>query len=266
MAERAAIAFLCMSLCASAIYVVNDLSDAGTDRMHRSKFKRPFASGTLPHFAGLLIAPLAFASGILLSLLLPRPATVVLLMYAALALAYTFWLRQKLLADVIALSLLYAMRIVEGGTAMCVLVSPWLLAFSLFLLLSFAFSKRVTEMLQSTSSIRSLPGRGYLVSDTPIIASLGTASGCLACLVLSFYINGDAAYKLYPHPEWLWFLVPLLLYWIGRFWVLTMRGEMRDDPILFVLKDSVTRISLACGAIIVTLAMTTPSGIPGIIE
>lgn len=265
-ATHAIVALVCMSFCASAIYVVNDLADVNSDRRHHSKRNRPIASGALSRSAGLFVAPLTFASGILLSLLLPRTATLILLVYAALSLAYTFWLKQKLIADVIALSLLYAIRIVEGGAAVSIPVSPWLLAFSLFLLLSFAFSKRVTEMLRNTTLIRSLPGRGYLVSDTSIVASLGVASGYLACLVLSFYISNKDIYALYPHPGWLWLMVPLLLYWIGRFWVLTMRGQMPDDPILFVVNDFVTRVSLICGAVVVFLAMKGSSGIPGITE
>ncbi len=267
MVAHAAVAFCCMSLCASAIYVVNDLFDLDSDREHSSKKSRPFASGALPFSAGLLIAPSLFAGGIILSLVLPGMAALILLIYTLLSLAYTFWLKRKLLADVVVLSLLYAMRILEGGAAVRVLVSPWLLAFALFLLLSFAFSKRVTEMIQGASStLMQLAGRAYLVTDLFTVTALGIGSGYLACLVLSLYINNDSVYRLYPHPGWLWLLVPLLLYWIGRFWVLTTRGEMFADPILFVLKDQVTRVALICGAIILILAMKLPSGIPGITE
>jgi 4-hydroxybenzoate polyprenyltransferase len=266
-AGSTAIAFVCMSLCASGIYVVNDLSDLDADRAHPIKQNRPFASKTLPLSAGLLIAPLLLAAGLSLSLCLPGTATVILFVYVALSLTYTFWLKQKLLADVVVLSLLYALRIVEGGTAASIPLSPWLLAFSLFLLISIAFSKRVTEMLRSAASARAdLAGRGYLITDTPTLASLGMASGYLACLVLSLYINNDRIYKLYSHPGWLWLLVPLLLYWIGRFWVLTTRGQMHDDPILFVLNDVVTRFALLCGTILLILAIRGPSGIPGITE
>lgn len=267
MLARAAVAFACMSLCASAIYVVNDVVDLDSDRGHRSKRNRPFASGALPLSAGLLIAPLLFADGILLSLLLPKMATVLLLFYAVLSLAYTFWLKQKLLADVLTLSLLYTIRILEGGTAASIPVSPWLLAFSLFLLLSFAFSKRVTEMIQAAGSEQAnLPGRAYQVSDTRTVTGLGIGSGYLACLVLTLYINNETVYRLYPHPAWLWLLVPLLLYWIARFWVLTTRGCISDDPIVFVFKDRVTYGTFFCGTIVLLLAMKFPFGIPGIAE
>jgi hypothetical protein len=141
------------------------------------------------------------------------------------------------------------------------------LGFSLFLFISFAFSKRVAEMIRASGSTRRrLPGRSYLVDDIPTIACLGALSGYLACLVLSFYINSSVVYPLYRHPVWLWLLLPLMLYWVGRIWVLTMRGQMSDDPIIFVFKDTATRWTLFAAGVILLLATKCPFGIPGIGE
>lgn len=264
---KAVVAFFSMSFCASAIYVWNDLADLGSDRSHPVKRNRPFASGELSIPVGLLLAPLLLVGGLGLSLLLPWTATVVLLVYAVLATAYTFWLKRKLLADVVALALLYTVRMIEGGTATSLLVSPWLLAFSLFLFTSLAFSKRVAEMLSvSGSGQLGVAGRGYFAPDTTMLASLGSASGYLACLVLSFYINSDAVRELYAHPAWLWLLLPLLLYWIGRIWIITIRGRMTEDPVLFLLKDRHTQIAILWGGLILWLAMKCPFGIPGVLE
>src|SRR5262249_33335772 len=225
---RATVAFSALSLCASAVYIVNDLADLESDRRHPTKRNRPFASGELAISAGLLMAPLLLGTGILVSFLfLPKAAFAVLLVYAAMSTTYTFWLKRKLLADVITLALLYTLRIVEGGAATSILVSPWLLAFAVFLFVSLAFSKRVAEMIRiAESDQNATPGRGYFTPDTATLASLGTASGYLACLVMSLYISSNDIGKLYAHPDWLWLLLPLLLYWIGRIWILTMRGRM----------------------------------------
>jgi 4-hydroxybenzoate polyprenyltransferase len=213
------------------------------------------------------MVPLLLGLGVCLSLFLPKMATEVLLIYTALATAYTFWLKRKLLADVVTLALLYTVRIVEGGTATSLLVSPWLLAFSLFMFISLAFSKRVAEMLRvSATDHHDAPGRGYFVPDTATLASLGSVSGYLACLVLSFYINSDSVRKLYFHPGWLWLLLPLLLYWVGRIWILTMRGKMYDDPIIFMFKDLHTHFTVFLGGIILLLAARCPFGIPGVLE
>jgi 4-hydroxybenzoate polyprenyltransferase/phosphoserine phosphatase len=264
---KATIAFIAMSLSASSIYVINDLADIETDRNHEVKRRRPFASGDLSIPIGLVLGPLLFALGICVSLALPKTATMVLLFYAALSLTYIFWLKQRLLADVIVLSLLYTVRIMLGGTATSILVSPWLLAFSLFLFLSLAFGKRVTEMLHVTVAEQGgASGRAYLSADTTIIASFGAVSGYIACLVLSFYISSDSVRLLYPHPAWLWLMLPPLLYWIGRMWLKTMRRRMSDDPILFVARDFATYVTLIVIVVALLLAMTCPFGIPGIAE
>lgn len=264
---NAVITFFSLSLCASSIYVINDISDLDSDRRHHSKRNRPIASGALSIPAGLLLACASLCGGILLSLFLNPISTLVVLTYTAISFAYTFWLKQKLLADVLTLAILYAMRIIAGGTATSIPLSTWLVAFSLFFFLSLAFSKRVAEMIRVGASSRDgLVGRGYLVMDTQIVGSLGATSGYLACLVMSLYINSDAVHKLYAHPDWLWLLLPLLLYMIGRLWVLTMRGRMTDDPILFVLRDAATYWVLVAGVLVFLAATKLPFGVPGLGE
>jgi 4-hydroxybenzoate polyprenyltransferase/phosphoserine phosphatase len=260
-------ACLAMCSCASGIYIINDLADIDSDRRHPFKRRRPFANGELPIATGLIMAPLLVGGGIALSLLLPWNATLILLSYVGLSTAYTYWLKEKLLADVITLAALYTIRIIMGGVAGGLLVSPWFLSFSLFLFISLAFIKRVTEMIQlSTREQKNAAGRGYYVSDTTTLAMLGIASGFLSCLVLSLYINGDSVRRLYAYPEWLWLLVPLLLYWIGRLWITTMRGQMTDDPIVYLFKDRRTYATIVFGGLILLLAKTMVSGIPGVLK
>ena len=264
---QAVLAFLSMSFCASSVYVVNDLSDVESDRRHHSKQRRPFASGELPIPVGLLMAPLLAAGGIALSLMLPPMATAILLCYVLLSAAYTYWLKQKLLADVITLAGLYTLRIIEGGAATSLLVSPWLLMFSLFLFLSLAFIKRVAEMIHLAGTTQhGAAGRGYFVEDTGTLANLGIASGFLSCLVLSLYISSESVRQLYTHPAWLWVLVPLLLFWVSRLWVITMRGAMTDDPIVYLSKDTRTYATIALSIMILMLATSSPVGIPGVLE
>src|SRR5215475_12332296 len=131
-----------MRICASSVYVMNDLADISSDREHPSKRNRPFASGELSIAVGLVLGPLLWILGIFLSLFLSKGAMLVFLVYSLLAIAYTFFFKRKLVADVIVLALLYTIRIIAGGVATLLAVTPWLLAFSLFLFLSLAFSKR----------------------------------------------------------------------------------------------------------------------------
>lgn len=238
-----ALAFLAFGFCASGVYVLNDLLDLDADRRHPRKRGRPFAAGELRIAYGLVAAPLLALAGFALALLLAPAFAAVLLGYYALTLAYSLRLKRIVMLDVIVLAALYTVRIVAGGVATATPLSFWLLAFSMFLFLSLALLKRHTELVAVLGEGgERASGRGYDVSDLPLLQSLGGASGYLAVLVFALYINSAASEMLYRHPQLLWLLCPLLLYWISRAWMLAHRGGMHDDPVVFAATD---RISLA---------------------
>ena len=65
----------------------------------------------------------------------------------------------------------------------------------------------------------------------------GVASGFLAVLVSALYINSAKVQALYPYPAILWLVSPILLYWVSRIWLITHRGGMHDDPVVFAAGD-----------------------------
>jgi len=246
----ALMAFFAFSFCASSIYVLNDLVDLSSDRQHRSKRNRPLASGALsiPEGIALSVASLALAITLAVGFVNPRFVWV-LLGYVALTTAYTFVLKQKMIVDVLALASLFTYRVVAGGVAVDVKLSPWLLAFSIFFFTSLAFVKRYSELIQiKGSGGQSLKGRNYVPADIPIITSAGPAAGLLAVLVFALYINSPAMVVYYSRPEALWGICLVLVYWIMRIWFLAARDKMHDDPVLFAVRD---KISLAAGALVV---------------
>jgi 4-hydroxybenzoate polyprenyltransferase len=246
----AAMAFLSFSFCASSIYVLNDLVDLPSDRQHRSKCKRPLAAGTLSIPAGVALSVASLAVAMALAAALVNPTFVlVLLGYVVLTTAYTFVLKQKMIVDVLTLASLFTYRVLAGGVAVDVSLSPWLLAFSIFFFTSLAFVKRYAELIQIKGDpTQSLKGRNYVPADLPIIASAGPAAGLLAVLVFALYINSPAMVMYYSRPEALWGVCLILVYWIMRIWFLAARDQMHDDPVLFAVKD---KISLAAGALVV---------------
>lgn len=242
------LAFIAFGLCASSVYVLNDLLDLSADRQHPSKRERAFASGRLPLLTGLLLIPLLLAAAFTLAAsALPGAFLAALGAYYLLTLAYSLRLKRYMMVDVIALALLYTLRIVAGAAAMGIALSFWILAFSMFMFLSLALVKRHSE-LTSTQALEPPPdlGRGYVPSDLATIASLGGSAGFMAVLVLALYINDLNAGAAYSHPQLIWLACPLLLYWVGRTWLLTRRGEMHDDPVVFAMRD---RTSLVVGAL-----------------
>ena len=244
---HALVAFLAFSLCASSVYLLNDLLDLPHDRAHARKRHRPFASGAIP----LTQAPLAIAicllGGAALALTLPWRFVGMLAVYYACTTTYSFGLKRKPVWDVMMLALLYTMRVFAGSAATGIRISPWLLAFSMFLFFSLAVVKRQTELVQHLRSGRTekLSGRGYLPEDLGVLSAMAASSGYMAVLVLALYVNSPDVLALYHHPSALWILCPALLFWVSRVLMLAHRGLLHDDPVVFALRD---RISLGIGA------------------
>ena len=242
---RTIIAFMAFCCCASSGYLVNDMCDLAADRHHPSKRLRPFASGRLPLAYGFAMAPVLAFLGCTLAGLLSGLSLGILLLYFALAAAYSFSFKRDVLLDVFILASLYTLRIIEGGLAAAVPLSVWLLAFSMFLFLSLAFIKRYAELvIMHSVDGDQAKARGYELADKDLLVSTGTASGYAAVLVLSLYIASGSVKVLYSTHEVLWLVCPLLLYWVGYLWLVAHRGNMYHDPLVFAVRDRTSRILL----------------------
>lgn len=250
----ACIAFAAFCLSASSGYIVNDLLDLRSDRRHPLKRNRPFAAGTLPVAWGVAVAPGLLVVGLGLGLLLPRPVTLLLAGYFMVSLGYSWWLKRVLLVDVLVLAGLYTLRLHTGAVAVGVDLSFWLFALSMFLFLSLAMVKRYSELLAARALDGEAPGRSYRFFDLDALMSLGAASGYLSVLVLALYINSENVLELYTHPEVIWLLCPLLLYWISRIWLLARRGELHHDPLVFACRDPASWVVAALGVAVYLLA------------
>ncbi len=250
------LAFISFSLCASSVYVLNDLLDLPSDRLHPRKCDRPFASGTLPLIEGLLFCPLLLIFGFAIAFLwLPTGFWVALIGYSLLTLGYSFWFKSIVLLDALILAALYCLRIIGGAAATHLQPSFWLLAFFIFLFFSLALVKRYSELLVMRQQKRlTAQGRGYHVEDLIMLMGFGVASGVLSVLVFALYINSAKVKTLYNHPTILWLACPVLLYWISRIWLITHRGEMHDDPVVFAAKDRGSWLVAAIVGILIFIA------------
>jgi 4-hydroxybenzoate polyprenyltransferase len=252
---EALLGFFAFSLCASAVYLLNDISDIEGDRQHPRKRLRPFASGLIGIDKGLMLAVLLLVVGLIFGYLVSQLFFTCLLVYLVLTTAYTFGLKQLPLLDCILLAGLYTLRIIAGGVAVEIPVSFWLLAFSVFIFLSLAFVKRYAELdAQSQHGVLALKGRGYRVQDMPLVESLGLVSGFMAVLVLALYLNSDTVVSLYGAPQIIWCAVPIMLLWVSYVWLKTHRGEMHDDPIIFAIEDPVSLLIVFCMLLTFVLA------------
>jgi 4-hydroxybenzoate polyprenyltransferase len=239
----ATLALIAFCLCASGVYVLNDLWDLAADRRHPSKRLRPFASGRLPLTAGFVLAPLALGLSFALAVWLSWKVAAVIALYFVLTTTYSWRAKQVALLDVFFLAALYTLRLIAGHAATGIEFSFWLLAFSMFIFLSLALVKRFTELHGlRQQNLRDTRGRGYTTGDLDLVAMLGVASGFIAVLVMALYVHSQEVTILYQHPILLLLMCPLLLYWISRVWLIAHRGRMHDDPIVFALKDPVSYV------------------------
>lgn len=246
------LAFLAFSLVASSVYVVNDLLDLGADRAHPRKRNRPFASGSIPITHGAWLAPLLLMGGLAVAWPLGLNFVLVMLSYCAATLAYSLYIKRQVIADICTLAGLYTLRIVAGGVATGILLSVWLLAFAIFIFFALASVKRQAELVDSISANAIQVGRGYQADDLPLVAGMAMSSGYVSVLVLALYVNSPDVQELYSSPSALWGICFVLLYWISRMVMITQRGNMHDDPLVYAVKDPISRV---CFLIVVACAV-----------
>jgi len=251
------IAFISFSLCASSVYITNDLLDLESDRGHPRKKHRPFASARLPIALGVAIVPLLIGVSIVLGTIVGSEFLVVLLLYLLLTVAYSLVLKRVVLVDCLTLATLYTVRIIAGAAAVGVSLSFWLLAFSVFIFLSLALVKRYAELLvQAQEGKSAIHGRGYVVSDASLLQTLGVSSGYISALIMALYVHSEDVVSLYVQPMAIWLVLPILLFWVSWIWLKATRGEMHDDPIVFAIKDKVSLLVAALTAVVFVYAAT----------
>lgn len=244
--------FFSFSLLASGVYLVNDIADLEHDRAHPTKRRRPIAAGELSVGAAATAAVVLAVAAFGLAWSLPRTFMLVWPTYLALTTLYSFALKRVVVLDVMVLGALYTLRVVAGAAAVEVTLSRWFLAFAVFLFSSLAILKRMVESLGlEARDGEVLAGRGWTVRDIPVLLGFGAACSVASALVYCLYITSEEVTRLYTRPDALWMGLPILLYWLGRVWLLAWRGEVHDDPIVFAIRD---RVSYAvAGAMALTL-------------
>ncbi|WP_275790893.1 UbiA family prenyltransferase [Pararhizobium gei] len=252
-------AFFAFSFLASAVYVINDLSDLTNDRRHPKKRNRPLASGQVSVPVGLATVLALILASLSLTAALPLNFALVLGFYAIATTAYTFVLKRKLLVDVFTLAGLYTVRIVAGAAATGTELSFWLLSFSIFFFLSLALVKRYVELDEYDGRSGSqVPGRGYLSVDFEMVGQAGVASAFTAALVLALYIHSKEMQEMYQQPWALWPLCPLVLYMLLRIWMLARRRMLHEDPVVFIMRDWRSLLTMAIGAVLVLAGALGP--------
>jgi 4-hydroxybenzoate polyprenyltransferase len=253
---HALLAFAAFSACASGAYLMNDLLDLSADRQHPTKRHRALAAGELPISAALSAIPVLWLFAAAASLFISPLFLGVLGAYLVTTIAYSLALKRKMLVDVVTLAGLYSLRIGAGAVAAGVVLSEWLMIFSLFVFTALALIKRFSELsMRQGAGLADPSNRDYRITDLHIIAAMAAASAMNAVTVFALYVSSSAVTPLYSRPWMLWLLAPLLLYWFGRALMIAHRREMPDDPILYAFRDGASRLTVAAMVCIMLAAI-----------
>ncbi len=235
----AVLAFLLLSLLASGGYILNDLVDLDADRTHASKQHRPFASGRLKIAAGLVTGLLSILIALAGAFVLSPSFALVMLGYFVLTTLYSLRLKKVPLLDVFAIATLFTSRLAMGIEACGLMLSPWLLTFSMFFFFSLALAKRHAEVMRAgVQGLDYLEGRGYRAEDWPLTLVAGISAGIASVVIMLLYMANDAAPSgLYSHIGWLYFVPAFVSLWTLRIWFMSHRMRLHDDPVVFGLRD-----------------------------
>jgi 4-hydroxybenzoate polyprenyltransferase len=248
------LAFFAYSMVASATYILNDIWDLKSDRRHSRKCLRPFASGKIHILNGLGMAGLLLILAFVVAQFVSISFVYILITYLILTSVYSLFFKEYVVIDILMLSCLYTLRIIAGAIVISVAMSPWLLEFSMFLFLSLALIKRCAELVSIEKLVESsvISGRDYNVADLVVLWPLGVGASISAIVVFGLFISAPQTQMRYATPELLWAVAIGIIYWLGRMWIKTSRGEMHDDPIVYVIKDRISYLVL-CSLIVLTL-------------
>lgn len=241
---------------ASSIYLVNDLMDHAADEAHPQKRLRPLAAGLISRRSAWLTSALLLAGSVVVAAQISQACIGILVLYVVAANAYSLALKAMLMLDVMLLAGFYTLRIFAGSVATDTPVSKWLLLFSLFFFVGLAFQKRTAELRGWSDGEEHSNRRSYGKSDLEHLRTAGTVSSYLALLVLALYIQSPDVTTHYARPDVLWWIVPCLLYWTSRVWLLAGRDQVSEDAIAFAFKD-VTSYLLG-GLVVIIMILAQP--------
>ena len=229
-----AMGFLAFCLVSSVVYIINDIRDVEKDRRHPTKCRRPIAAGTVSAQTAWLLAAGVFALALACNFLTYHPlATVLLLLYLVLNLAYSFGLKNVPIVDVTILVAGFLLRILYGAFVTQITISNWLYLTVIALAFYFALGKRRNELKQLGDGETRKVLKAYPVNF------LDKSMNMCMTLAIAFYSlwsmdeNTVSAYNAY-----LVFTVPIVMLIVMKY-SLNIEGDSDGDPVEVLVHDKV---------------------------
>jgi decaprenyl-phosphate phosphoribosyltransferase len=240
--DNCVLGFFLFSLCASSIYIINDLQDAPFDRLHLSKKKRPLASGAVSRGEALFLFVLLGGGSLLGAFLMHQQFFWVLLVYFSMNLLYTFWLKKVSLIDIIVISAGFILRVAAGGILTGIVVSHWLFVMTFLLSLFLALAKRRDDLiiLRDTGQQMRKSLHGYNLEF--ISSALSILSAVLIVSYIDYVTSAEVMARFYGKHAYvsLVFVVTGLL----RYLQITLVESKSGSPTRLLLNDRFLQVTI----------------------
>lgn len=253
------IAFILLCFMSSAVYLMNDLSDIESDRQHPTKRKRPLPAGELSPTVAK-VATILFAAGSLIAgTFLSVEFALVLLIYLLIQIAYTFWLKNVVIFDVLIVAFGFVLRIAAGVAVIEVQrFSPWLYLFGGFLALFLVLGKRRHELVLLGDGA----GKHRKILREYNLDLIDRMLGLVTTSVLVFYSLYTFLAEGLPENNTMMLTIPFLMYGIFRYMYLIHVKEEGGAPEEIALRDRPLQATIVCFGLVVFLVIYIPSIVP----
>ncbi|OGP51548.1 MAG: hypothetical protein A2Y79_08535 [Deltaproteobacteria bacterium RBG_13_43_22] len=228
-------AFILFCLLAGSVYIINDLRDLKEDRLHPVKRNRTMASGRVSPLLAGIIAVIALAVGLIGGWGISLPFFETLAAYFLLQMAYTFFLKHQVILDIFSIAAGFVLRVVAGGLAIGVHISPWLFICTTLLSLFLALAKRRHELVFLKEDAAN--HREILKEYSPYLLDqmMGVVTATTLMSYALYTISEETIAKF--HTANLIFTIPFVLYGIFRYLYLVHQKVEGGRPEEILLTD-----------------------------
>jgi 4-hydroxybenzoate polyprenyltransferase len=251
---RVSVTFVLFCVLSGGVYLINDVLDRTRDREHPLKKQRPVASGALPARTAASVGSAAALLSVLASLPLGPGLTLAMAAYLALNFAYSRFLKNLVIIDVMAIAAGFLLRVVAGALAIPVAISFWLLLCTGLLALFLAFGKRRHELV--LLEVNASSHRPILDEYSPYFLDqlIGVASTSTVVAYALYTISPDVREKL--GTPWLGLTIPFVLYGIFRYLYLIHQKDLGGNPTETILTDPPLLVDILLWAVAVLIILS----------
>ncbi|MGH8607288.1 MAG: decaprenyl-phosphate phosphoribosyltransferase [Gammaproteobacteria bacterium] len=224
----------------SAVYILNDYADRGSDRLHPEKCHRPLAAGTVTVITATTLLGFLVLVGLSMGFMLSRGFFMIALCYLALNLAYSLWLKHVSIVDIVLIAIGFILRVEAGSALIQVRPSVWILVCTSLLALFLAVAKRRDDLVQALGNDhrKSLKGYNLRFVDTVLVI-------CLSALLVSYTIyTTDANVMERLGTDHLYFTVPFVFCGVLRYLQVTMVEERSGSPTKILISDRFLHVTV----------------------